>query len=391
MPSYHRLGEIPPKRHTQFRKPDGSLYSEELFGTEGFTGNYSILYYHYPPTRVKRVEQAKTNANLHTVHEVWSEGVQRHHHFKTAALARRGDAVLGCQALMFNQDVVIGIAKPEKAMDYFYRDGESDLVYFVHSGHGTLETNFGLLPYHDGDYIVIPRGTTFRFELAPDSPDTTFLVIEAHGTIEPPSRYLNKNGQLLEHAPYCERDIRRPEKLATRTEAGEFEVRLKIGHMITSYWYEHHPFNVVGWDGYEYPWIFNINDFEPITGRIHQPPPVHQTFQGPNFVICSFVPRKLDYHPLAVPVPYNHSNIDSDEVLYYVNGNFGSRRGIEQGSVTLHPRGIPHGPQPGTVEKSLGVERTEEMAVMVDTFRPLMLTTTSQSVDDPAYPYSWLA
>lgn len=390
MPSYHRLGEIPPKRHTQFRKPDGSLYSEELFGTEGFTGNYSILYYHYPPTRVKRVEQAKINANLQTVHEVWSEGMQRHHHLKTAALTRRGDAVLGRQALMFNQDVVIGITKPEKAMDYFYRDGESDLVYFVHSGHGALETNFGLLPYHEGDYIVIPRGTTFRFELAPDSPDTTFLVIEAHGTIEPPSRYLNKNGQLLEHAPYCERDIRRPQELATRTEAGEFEVRLKIGHMITSYWYERHPFNVVGWDGYEYPWIFNINDFEPITGRIHQPPPVHQTFQGPNFVICSFVPRKLDYHPLAVPVPYNHSNIDSDEVLYYVNGNFGSRRGIEQGSVTLHPRGIPHGPQPGAVEKSLGVERTEEMAVMVDTFHPLILTTISQSVDDPAYPYSWL-
>jgi homogentisate 1,2-dioxygenase len=247
-----------------------------------------------------------------------------------------------------------------------------------------------LLPYHEGDYIVIPRGTTFRFELPPDSPDTTFLVIEAHGTIEPPSRYLNKNGQLLEHAPYCERDIRRPEELATRTEAGEFEVRVRVGHMITSYWFEHHPFNVVGWDGYEYPWIFNINDFEPITGRVHQPPPVHQTFQGPNFVVCSFVPRKLDYHPLSVPVPYNHSNIDSDEMLYYVNGNFGSRRGIEQASITLHPRGIPHGPQPGTVEKSLGAERTEEMAVMVDTFRPLMLTTISQSIDDPAYPYSWL-
>jgi homogentisate 1,2-dioxygenase len=390
MPSYHRLGEIPPKRHTQFRKPDGSLYAEELFGTEGFTGNYSILYYHYPPTRVKRIEQANANAYLHTMHEVWNEGVQRHHHFKTAALTRRGDAVSGCQVLMFNQDVMMGVAKPEKAMDYFYRDGEADLVYFVHSGHGILETNFGLLPYHEGDYIVIPRGTTFRFEIAPESPDTTFLVIEAHGPIEPPRRYLNKNGQLLEQAPYCERDIRRPQELATHTEAGEFEVRLKIGHMITSYWYEHHPFNVVGWDGYEYPWIFNINDFEPITGRIHQPPPVHQTFQGPNFVICSFVPRKLDYHPLAVPVPYNHSNIDSDEMLYYVNGNFGSRRGIEQASITLHPRGIPHGPQPGIVEKSLGAERTEEMAVMVDTFRPLMLTAISQSIDDPAYPCSWL-
>lgn len=390
MPSYHRLGEIPPKRHTQFRKPDGSLYAEELFGTEGFTGNYSILYYHYPPTRVKRVEQAGTDASLYTVHEAWNEGVQRHHHFKTALLTRGGDAVLGRQALMFNQDVVIGVAKPEKAMKYFYRDGEADLLYFVHHGYGILETNFGLLPYHEGDYIMIPHGTTFRFELAADSPDTTFLVIESHGTIEPPSRYLNKHGQLLEHAPYCERDIRRPEELATRIEVGEFEVRVRVGHMITSYWFEHHPLNVVGWDGYEYPWIFNINDFEPITGRIHQPPPVHQTFQGPNFVVCSFVPRKLDYHPLSIPVPYNHSNIDSDEMLYYVNGNFGSRRGIEQASITLHPRGIAHGPQPGIVEKSLGVERTSEMAVMVDTFHPLMLTTISQAIDDPAYPYSWL-
>jgi homogentisate 1,2-dioxygenase len=390
MPSYHRLGEIPPKRHTQFRKPDGSLYAEELFGTEGFTGNYSILYYHYPPTRVKRVEQAGTDASLYTVYEAWNEGVQRHHHCKTAVLARQGDAVLGRQALMFNQNVVIGVAKPEKAMKYFYRDGEADLLYFVHHGHGILQTNFGLLPYHEGDYIVIPRGTTFRFELAADSPDTTFLVIESHGPIEPPSRYLNKHGQLLEHAPYCERDIRRPEELATHTEVGEFELRIRVGHMITSYWFEHHPLNVVGWDGYAYPWIFNIDDFEPITGRIHQPPPVHQTFQGPNFVVCSFVPRKLDYHPLSIPVPYNHSNIDSDEMLYYVNGNFGSRRGIEQASITLHPRGIAHGPQPGTVEKSLGVERTSEMAVMVDTFHPLMLTTISQAIDDPAYPYSWL-
>lgn len=391
MPSYHRLGEIPPKRHTQFRKPDGSLYAEELFGTEGFTGNYSILYYHYPPTQVKKVEQAGTDANLYTVHEAWNEGVQRHHHLKTAILACRGDAVFGRQSLMFNQNVVIGVAKPAKAMNYFYRDGEADLLYFVHHGHGMLETNFGLLPYHEGDYIVIPRGTTFRFELAADSPDTTFLVIESHGPIEPPSRYLNKNGQLLEHAPYCERDIRRPEELATRIEVGEFEVRIRVGHMITSYWFEHHPLNAVGWDGYEYPWIFNIDDFEPITGRIHQPPPVHQTFQGPNFVVCSFVPRKLDYHPLSIPVPYNHSNIDSDEMLYYVNGNFGSRRGIEQASITLHPRGIAHGPQPGTVEKSLGVERTNEMAVMVDTFHPLMLTTVSQAIDDPVYPYSWLS
>jgi homogentisate 1,2-dioxygenase len=309
---------------------------------------------------------------------------------KTARLLAGGDAVLGRQTLMFNNDVVIGVAKPTHNMDYFFRDGDSDLVYFVHDGHGTLETNFGSLPYHEGDYIVIPRGTTFRFFIPADSPTTTFLIIESHGSIEPPRRYLNKNGQLLEHAPYCERDFRRPEELVTYLEQGEFEVRVKVGAKISSYWFEHHPFNVVGWDGYEYPWIFNIGDFEPITGRVHQPPPVHQTFQGPNFVVCSFVPRKLDYHPLSIPVPYNHSNIDSDEMIYYVNGNFGSRRGIERSSITLHPRGIPHGPQPGAVEKSLGAERTEELAVMVDTFHPLQLTTVARSIDDETYPYSWL-
>ncbi len=387
MPSYHSLGQIPPKRHTQFRKPDGTLYSEELFGTEGFSGNYSNLYYYYPPTRVKKVEKFM---NEQYVHEEWDEGVQRHHHLRTAQLTRGGDAVLGRQVLMFNKDVVIGIARLTMGMDYFYRDGDSDLVYFVHDGHGVLETNFGLLPYHEGDYIVIPRGTTFRFNIAVDSPDTRFLVIEARGTIEPPRRYLNRNGQLLEHAPYCERDIRRPEELVTHTEKGEFEVRVKVRNVISSYWYDFHPINTVGWDGCEYPWILNIGDFEPITGRIHQPPPVHQTFQGPNFVVCSFVPRKLDYHPLSIPVPYNHSNIDSEEVLYYVNGNFGSRRGIERSSITLHPRGIPHGPHPGAIEKSLGAERTDELAVMIDTFYPLKLTTIAQSVDDPAYPYSWL-
>ncbi|HLZ59897.1 MAG TPA: homogentisate 1,2-dioxygenase [Ktedonosporobacter sp.] len=387
MPNYHRLGEIPPKRHTQFRKPDGSLYAEELFGVEGFSGNYSIIYHTYPPTRVKKVEKF---TRTHFVPELWDEGVQRHHHMKTAQLARGGDAVLGCQTLMFNNDVMIGVSRPTTNMDYFYRDGDSDLLYFVHDGHGVLETNFGLLPYHEGDYVVIPRGTTFRFNLDADSPKTTFLVIEAHGAIEPPRRYLNTNGQFLEHSPYCDRDIRRPQELVTHTERGDFEMRLKVGNTITSYWYDFHPLNAIGWDGHEYPWIFNIADFEPITGRVHQPPPVHQTFQGPNFVVCSFVPRKLDYHPLSIPVPYNHSNIDSEEMLYYVNGNFGSRRGIELGSITLHPRGIAHGPHPGAVEKSLGADRTEEMAVMVDTFRPLQLTTFSQSIDDPSYPYSWL-
>ena len=386
MPSYHRLGQIPPKRHTQFRKPDGTLYAEELFGTEGFSGNYSNIYYTYPPTRVKKVEKY---SNVRALCEEWDPEVQRHHHLKTANLARGGDTVLGTQPLMFNKDVIIGVSLPDKPMDYFYRDGDSDLVYFVHDGHGTLETNFGLLPYHEGDYIIIPRGTTFRFDIPSDCTNTRMLTVEARGAIEPPRRYLNKYGQLLEHSPFCERDIRRPEELVTHTEHGEFEVRVKVGTVISSYWYDFHPINTVGWDGCEYPWIFNIADFEPITGRIHQPPPVHQNFEGPNFVICSFVPRKLDYHPLSIPVPYNHSNIDSDEMLYYVNGNFGSRKGIERSSISLHPRGIPHGPHPGAVEKSLGADRTEELAVMIDTFFPLKYTTIAQSIDDSAYPHSW--
>src|SRR5260221_8096058 len=384
MPGYHRLGQVPPKRHTQFRKPDGTLYAEELFGTEGFSGNYSNLYYYYAPTRVKKVEKFM---DVHL--EGWSEDVQRHHHLKTGPLAPGGDAVLGRQVLLFNKDVARAVAKATEEMSSVYRNCECGEVYLVHDGHGMLETNFGLLPYHEGDYIVIPRGTTFRFKIGKDSPDTRFLVIEAHGSIEPPRRYLNRNGQLLEHSPYCERDIRRPEELETHTERGDFEVRLKVGKTISSYWYDFHPINTVGWDGCEYPWIFNIADFEPITGRIHQPPPVHQTFQGPNFVVCSFVPRKLDYHPLSIPVPYNHSNIDSDEVLYYVNGNLGSRRGIERSSITLHSRGIAHGPHHGAVAKSLGVVRTDELAVMVDTFYPLKLATDAPSFDDATYPYSW--
>ncbi len=386
MPAYYSLGEIPHKRHTQFRKADGTLYYEELFGTEGFSGNYSNIYYYYPPTRVKKVEKF---AHIQYPQEEWRQDVQRHHHLKSSQMKRGGDAVSGRQPLMYNKDLIISVALPDQEMNYYYRDGEADLVYFVHEGHGTLEANFGLLPYHDGDYIIIPRGTTFRFQIAAGSPTSRFLTVEAYGTIEPPRRYLNKNGQLLEHSPYCERDIRRPQELVTHTERGDYEVRVKVGNLISSYWYDFHPINTVGWDGCEYPWIFNIADFEPITGRVHQPPPVHQTFQGPNFVVCSFVPRKLDYHPLSIPVPYNHSNIDSDELLYYVNGNFGSRRGIEQSSLTLHPRGIPHGPHPGAVEKSLGIERTEELAVMIDTFYPLKFTTIAQFIDDPAYPYSW--
>jgi homogentisate 1,2-dioxygenase len=312
----------------------------------------------------------------------------RHRHLKTQGFRPHGDPVSGRTPLLVNEDVSLGLCRPEKPMDYFYKNGDGDDLLFVHHGTGRLETMFGMLSYGEGDYLVIPRGTIYR--VVAESPETTMLVIEsAASTIEPPRRYRNEYGQLLEHAPYCERDIRVPETLAYHDEAGRYEVRVKARGRLTAYYYDFHPLDVVGWDGYLYPWALNIGDFEPITGSLHQPPPTHQTFEAHNFVVCSFVPRMLDYHPDAVPIPYNHSNLDSDEVLYYVNGNFASRRGIEVGSMTLHPSGIPHGPQPGAVEASLGKTRTEELAVMVDTFRPLRLTREAAALEDNNYPFSW--
>ena len=399
MPFYYAMGKIPHKRHTQFRKPDGGLYSEELFGEEGFSGVYSLLYHQHPPTRVSKIAK-----HSDVCQREWPQEVHRHHHFKTHDVEPGGDPVSGRRLLMYNSDCTIAVARPTEAMDYFYRNAQADELYFVHEGEGTLETIFGLVPYREGDYLVIPRGTTYRFQSrrkangkakdeAKDEAkgEQRFLVVEAFGgPIQPPKRYRNEFGQLLEHAPYCERDLYAPDELPVHTERGEFEVRVKVNGQLMTYTFDFHPLDLVGWDGFLYPYRFNISDFEPITGRVHQPPPVHQTFEGPNFVVCSFCPRKLDYHPLSIPVPYNHSNIDSDEMIYYVNGNFGSRKGVEVSSITLHPRGIPHGPHPGAVEKSLGAERTEELAVMVDTFRPLKLGSAAEGMDDPKYPFSWL-
>jgi len=380
---YYQLGTVPPKRHTQFRKADGGLHAEEVYGTEGFTGIQSILYHLHPPTQVSRVAENGSVALDH-----WGTEPLRHHLFHTKNAERQGDPISGRQTLMFNDDCTIGVCLPKEPMPYFYRNAYCDEVLFIHEGTGTLLTNFGRLPYHKGDYLIIPRGVTYQ--LGFDDPDIRMLVVEGRGPIEVPKRYRNDYGQMLEHAPYCERDFRPPEALDTHNEKGEFEVRIKTKNHLSSYYFAFHPFDVVGWDGYLYPWAFNIGDFEPITGRIHQPPPVHQTFQGQNFVLCSFCPRKLDYHPLSIPVPYNHSNIDSFEMIYYVTGRFGSRRGVDYASITLHPSGIPHGPHPGTVEASLGKEFTDELAVMVDTFYPLHLTKAAQGFDDPKYPYSWL-
>lgn len=384
MPFYVRLGQVPHKRHIQFRQPDGSLYKEQVMGTRGFSGIQSILYHINPPTAVKRVEDLGP-----VVREYEEPRALSHRHFKTAGLEPAGDIVSGRRLLMGNNDVVMSIARPAQPMHYFYRNGEGDEVLFIHEGKGRLQTIYGSLPYQPGDYLVLPIGTTWRM-LPEDGVPHRVLVIEAAGSVVPPKRYHNEWGQLLEHSPYCERDIRVPEQLETFDEKGEFEVRVRAQGRLTACFFEHHPLDVVGWDGHLHPYALSIHDFEPITGRIHQPPPVHQTFEGPGFVICSFVPRLFDYHPQAIAVPYNHSNVDSDEVLYYVEGNFMSRRGIEVASVTLHPSGIPHGPHPGAVEASLGKERTEELAVMLDTFRPLRVAQGMHGAEDPAYMQSWL-
>jgi homogentisate 1,2-dioxygenase len=389
MPFYHRLGDIPPKRHTQFRRPDGALYSEQVMGTRGFSGIESIVYHRFPPTAILRVEA------LGAVEIPLEEpGALRHRHFRTAQLARRGDPVRGRQPLLHNRDVTLGVALPTQPMQlpngqpYWYRNGEGDELLFVHEGEGVLATTFGTLPFRPGDYLVIPIGTTWRVETAAS---LRLLVIEARGgSIEPPRRYRNEYGQLMEHSPYCERDIRTPHELPDHSERGEFPVLVRAQGRYTLHILDHHPLDTVGWDGFLYPYALNIADFEPITGRIHQPPPVHQTFQGPNFVICSFVPRLYDYHPQAIPAPYNHSNVDSDEVLYYVEGNFMSRRGIEVASISLHPSGLPHGPHPGTAEASIGKTRTEELAVMLDTFHPLQVCRPALEVEDPQYAYSWV-
>jgi homogentisate 1,2-dioxygenase len=384
MPRYVQLGQVPRKRHTQFRKPDGSLYAEQVFGTKGFSGIASILYHNHLPTEVA---EFKPMQDLRP--EFLPDEPLRHRHLKTAGFPQGGDPVSGRKVLLANDDVTFGFCRPTEPMDYFYKNADGDDLLYVHQGKGRLETMFGTLSYSDGDYLIIPRGTIYR--VAPESGETRMLVIEAASAIEPPRRYRNEYGQLLEHSPYCERDIRVPETLETHDEKGRFEVRIKARGRLTAYFYDYHPLDVAGWDGFLYPWALNIGDFEPITGSVHQPPPTHQTFDAHNFVVCSFVPRMLDYHPDAVPIPYNHSNLESDEVLYYCNSKFGSRRGIEEGSITLHPSGLPHGPQPGAVEASLGKTRTEELAVMVDTFRPLKMTRVAAALEDDAYPLSWKA
>ena len=383
MPYYIRRGEIPHKRHTQFRRADGELYTEEVMGMEGFSGIQSLLYHHYPPTRVRRLEP------LPSEKVEWLDyGALRARQFKTKDFPVGGDPVSSRRTIMGNSDVTLSLSRPDRSSNTFYRNGQAYETWFVHEGSGQLLSQFGALPFAPGDYVVIPYGVTWRMEL--ESANARFLVIECPSQITPPKRYRNSYGQLLEHSPYCERDITPPEYTEPVVEEGDFEVHVKARDGLHLHVMAQHPFDVVGWDGYLYPWTFNIGDFEPITGRVHQPPPVHQTFDAHNFVVCSFCPRLFDYHPLAIPAPYNHSNVNSDEVLYYVDGDFMSRRGVDKYDWTLHPSGLPHGPQPGATEASIGKASTEELAVMVDTFRPLQIAAGAVEFEDDRYATSWV-
>ena len=383
MSYYYTLGSIPHKRHTQFRKKDGSLYAEELFSTEGFSNDYSLQYHCHPPTEIINADH-----EVDMTPAIAEEKMLKHRSFDGFNIKPQKDYLESRKPILVNNDVHIVLAAPQESMnDFFYKNADADELIFIHEGSGILKTNYGNVAFGYGDYLVVPRGTIYQIQF--NDFNNRLLIVESFSPIRFPKKYLSKYGQLLEHSPYCERDIRPPKDLITIDEKGDFLIKAKKKGNLYGIHYGHHPFDVVGWDGCCYPFAFSIHDFEPITGRVHQPPPVHQTFEGNNYVVCSFVPRLFDYHPLAIPAPYNHSNIDSDELIYYVDGDFMSRKNLTRGMITLHPGGIPHGPHPGAVEKSIGAKETKELAVMIDTFHPLMLTKEALAIENPNYIMSW--
>jgi len=384
MPFYHKLGNFPQKRHTVFPKAQGGIHYEQLFGTEGFHGMATLLYHLHRPTQIKEIRKAKDISPKIAVSKNLTPL-----RLKGFDIEPADDFLESRTALLVNNDVHLGLAAPKKSMtDYFYKNADADELIFVHRGKGKLRTLLGNINFEYGDYLIIPRGMIYTIDF--ETTDNRLLYLESFSPIYTPKRYRNEFGQLLEHSPFCERDFKIPENIETHDEKGEFIIKIKKQGMLHELVYATHPFDVVGWDGYNYPYAFSIHNFEPITGRVHQPPPVHQNFEAHNFVVCSFCPRLYDYHPKSIPAPYNHSNIDSDEVLYYVDGDFMSRNDIEQGQITLHPGGIPHGPHPGAMERSIGKTKTDELAVMVDTFKPLMITEAAMKIDDGKYYKSWL-
>ena len=383
MSRYHQLGKIPHKRHTTFKKEDGSLYQEELFGTAGFVGRSSLIYHLYPPTVVSEIKQVSD-----LTPKIAIEKNMKALSFQGFSLPATDDYLESRKVLFINNDLKIGLAAPKSfSKNYFYRNSDSDEMLFIHVGSGKLRTMYGSLTFSYGDYLIIPKGTTYQIDF--DTTENRILFIESVGAITTPNRYRNNYGQLLEHSPFCERDFRLPKNLETHDEKGQFKILSKKQNILWEYTHENHPFDVVGWDGFNYPYAFSIFDFEPITGRVHLPPPIHQTWEAPGFVVCSFVPRMYDYHPQAIPSPYHHSNIDSEEILYYVDGDFMSRNNIKKGQITLHPGGIPHGPHPGAIERSVGKKETEELAVMIDPFSPMMITKEAMNLQVDDYYKSW--
>ena len=384
MPIYHHLGKIPPKRHTIFKSEKDKFYYEQLFGTEGFHGHASLLYHTHRPTQVKEILGSKNVAPKIAV-----EKNIKAYLFQGFNISPEDDFLDSRKPMLVNSDCTIGLAAPKQSLTkYFYKNADSDEMLFIHKGSGTLRTFMGNIPFEYGDYLIIPRGVIYQIEF--DTSDNRLLYLESHSPLYTPKRYKNASGQLLEHSPYCERDFKLPQTLETHDEKGDFLIKIKKQDTLHDFIYATHPFDVVGWDGYNFPFGFSIHNFEPITGRVHQPPPVHQTFETNALVVCSFCPRMYDYHPQSVPAPYNHSNIDSDEILYYVDGDFMSRNDIKQGYITVHPKGIPHGPAPGSMERSIGQKETKELAVMIDTFKPLMITEDALKIDDGKYYKSWL-
>lgn len=384
MPIYHKLGKIPHKRHIQFENPKGGIYYEQLFGTEGFNGHSSLMYEIHRPTQVKEIIQSYDVSPKIAINKNIKSLLLKGFDVKPTE-----DFLNSRKAMLVNADCIIGLAAPQKSLrSYFYKNADADEMLFIHKGKGKLRTFLGNIPFQYGDYLIIPRGMIYQIDF--DTTDNRIFYVESHAPFYTPKRYKSSSGQLLEHSPFCERDLILPNELETFDEKGDFLVKIKKEGMMHEVVYATHPFAVVGWDGYNFPYGFSIHNFEPITGRVHQPPPVHQTFETSTFVVCSFVPRLYDYHPKAIPAPYNHSNIDSDEVLYYVDGDFMSRNNIEQGHITLHPKGTPHGPAPGATERSIGQKETQELAVMVDTFRPLMVTEDAMGIDDGKYYKSWV-
>lgn len=384
MPFYHKLGNIPHKRHIQFKKENGELYQEELFGTAGFAGNSSLIYHIYPPTVVSEVKMIKD-----VTPKIAIEKNMKAMSFQGFSLPQEDDYIESRKTLFVNKDLQIGLAAPKQfSKDYFYRNSDSDEMLFIHIGSGKLKTMYGNIDFKYGDYLIIPKGTTYQIDF--DTTENKILYIESNSPIVSPKRYRNNFGQFLEHSPFCERDFRLPTDLTTHDEKGEFKIISKKQGLLWEYTHQNHPFDVIGWDGYNYPYAFSIHDFEPITGRIHLPPPIHQQWESDGFVVCSFVPRLYDYHPLSIPAPYHHSNIDSEELLYYVDGDFMSRNNISKGQITLHPGGIPHGPHPGAIERSVGKTQTEELAVMIDPFSPVMITEEAMNLQVGDYYKSWL-